>query len=215
MPEIKVVILDYDGVMADSLKPTMEALNSLAKKYKYPEFRNKDEFVKALDKNLIDAFTALGISSLRMPLFLNDLKKKLKEENKKLKLVPGIAQLTGVLSEHFKLALVSYNFKDLVTEILTREKIKDKFATVIAEEPTVRKSKKIKECLEKLGVKMSEAVFVCDTFSDVMEGKDAHVSTIAVTWGYQLRPRILPASPDFIVDKPSELLEALNVIMQG
>lgn len=214
MPEIKAIILDYDGVLVDSLKPLMETVNSLSSKYKYPQIKSKDEFTKIFDKNLFNPAQSLSITPLRAPMYLNDLKKKIKESNKKIKTYPGIGQLANVLSEHFKLAIVSYNFKDIINETLTREKIKDKFEAIIAGEDGQNKSRLIKNCLEKLKLSQHEAVFICDTFGDIMHGKDSRVKTIAITWGYQLRPQLLPASPDFIVDKPAELLEAINVIIQ-
>jgi len=215
MPEIKAIILDYDGVIVDSLKSFMHIFNSLAKKYKYKPVPNKEDFVKLFDRDLFAVLQNIGLSKLKIPMYVADLKKNLKESNKKIKTFPGMTNLLSVLSEHSKLAVVSYNFKDIITPILIQEKLKDKVSVIVAEEPGLPKSKKIRKCLEQLGVKPAEAVFVTDTFGDVMEGKEAHITTIAVTWGYQLRPKILPARPDFIVDKPSELLEALNVITQG
>ena len=212
--EIKAIIFDYDGVVVDTLKQTMDAFNILSKKYKYKPLANKDDFVRTFDKNMVDVLLNLGLSTLRIPIFLNDCKKELKASNKKVKVIPGIGQLCEVLSEHFQLALVTSNFKELVSEVLTRDKIQGKFKVIITDEPTVKKSQKIRQCIEQLGLKSNEIVFIADTFGDIMEAKEAHVKTIAVTWGYQLKSKLLPASPDFIVDKPSELLEALNVMMQ-
>ncbi len=214
MPEIKAIILDYDGVIVDSIKPFMDVFNSLAKKYGYSQTNNRDDFIRIFDKNIFDPALSLGMTKLKAPMYLNDLKKQFKEANKKTKTYPGLGQLATVLSEHFKLAIVSYNFKENINEILTREKIKDRFSLVISGEEVISKSKMIKNCLEKLGLRQNEVVYITDTFADVMHGKEAHVTTIAVTWGYQLRPKLLTASPDFIVDKPSELMEALNVIIQ-
>jgi phosphoglycolate phosphatase-like HAD superfamily hydrolase len=39
--------------------------------------------------------------------------------------------------------------------------------------------------------------------------KKAGVQTIAVTWGYQLRERLVEGSPNHIVEKPAELLEII------
>lgn len=214
MPEIKAIILDYDGVIVDSLKPLMEVSNSLAVKYKYSQTKDKDEFAKVFDRNLFNPVQCFKLTGLRAPIYLKDLKQKLKEANKKTKIIPGIGQLANVLSEHFKLAIVSNNFKDIINDTLTREKIKEKFEVIVSGEEDNNKCKLIKSCLEKLKLSQHEVVFICDTYVDVMHGKDARVKTIAVTWGYQLRPKLLTASPDFIVEKPSELLEALNVLIQ-
>lgn len=213
MPEIKAIIFDYDGVIVDSAKTFMDVFNSLAKKYGYKQVSNKDEFTKIYDRNLFEPETSLGLTKLKTPMYLKELKKNLKDNNKKVKAYTGIGQLMTILSEHFKLALVSTNFKEAVAEVLSKEKIKDKFSAIVIEEgQTIPKM--IRKCLEQMELRPNDVVFVSDTFGSIMLGKEAHVKTIAITWGYQLRPKLLTASPDFIVDKPSELMEALNVIIQ-
>jgi phosphoglycolate phosphatase len=49
--------------------------------------------------------------------------------------------------------------------------------------------------------------YIGDTVGDIKEARAAGVWTVAVTWGWHSRERLLAARPDFLVDTPEELLQ--------
>ena len=59
---------------------------------------------------------------------------------------------------------------------------------------------------EKLGVEMQEIVYVGDTSTDMMTGKNAGAWTIGVLWGFRDREELEKYKADVIIDKPSDIL---------
>ena len=51
-----------------------------------------------------------------------------------------------------------------------------------------------------------QTYYVGDTTGDIREAKTAGVRTVAVAWGWHSRERLLAAQPEFVVDKPEDLL---------
>lgn len=59
----------------------------------------------------------------------------------------------------------------------------------------------------KLGVSMEETVYVGDTSTDMMTGRDAGAFTIGVLWGFRDRAELEKYKADVIIEKPADLLK--------
>ena len=60
-----------------------------------------------------------------------------------------------------------------------------------------------------LGVPPQESVVVGDGPTDIMAGREAGASTIAVLWGYRTRKELTPCQPGRFVETPDELDQLL------
>ena len=49
--------------------------------------------------------------------------------------------------------------------------------------------------------------YIGDTLGDVMEGREAGVKTISVTWGWHDEDRLKKGKPDYIIRNPEELIK--------
>ena len=50
------------------------------------------------------------------------------------------------------------------------------------------------------------------TVGDILEARAAGVRSVAVTWGWHDRERLVAVSPDFIVDTPERLLSLASAV---
>ena len=60
--------------------------------------------------------------------------------------------------------------------------------------------------MEKLGLKQCEIVYIGDSEVDIQTAKNAGVLSIAVSWGFRDRSYLETFFPDYIIDKPDELV---------
>ncbi len=67
------------------------------------------------------------------------------------------------------------------------------------------KAKTMIKIMKKNCFGSDETVYVGDMTHDVKAGKKAKVITIAVSWGYQSREKLLKESPNFLIDDLKEL----------
>lgn len=70
----------------------------------------------------------------------------------------------------------------------------------------------VHRALGLLHIRPENAVYVGDSWYDVMAGKEAGVTTIGVTWGMATKEQLNEHQPHFVVDSWEELLVALNRI---
>ncbi|MBR1443875.1 MAG: HAD family hydrolase, partial [Firmicutes bacterium] len=55
----------------------------------------------------------------------------------------------------------------------------------------------------------TEIIYMGDTNTDMMTGKNAGMFTVGVTWGFREREELEKNGADKIIDKPNEILDLL------
>ncbi len=74
------------------------------------------------------------------------------------------------------------------------------------------KHEKIIQAAKQFNFEKNLAYLVGDTISDIREARLAGIKSIAVTWGYQSRNKLLEESPDFIAETPQDILDIFEGI---
>lgn len=85
-------------------------------------------------------------------------------------------------------------------------------AAVFLEDTTIHKPRPepILLALEKFNTRPENAVYVGDSFHDIVAGREAGVKTIAAAWGPMPRAELERESPDFIAESMDDLLVIFN-----
>jgi phosphoglycolate phosphatase-like HAD superfamily hydrolase len=74
------------------------------------------------------------------------------------------------------------------------------------------KQEKIIHVAQQFNFEKHLVYLVGDTISDIREARLAGINSIAVTWGYQSRNKLLEKSPNFIVEAPQDILDIFEAI---
>lgn len=61
-------------------------------------------------------------------------------------------------------------------------------------------------CAKELGVDPADSLFFGDSASDIQAAHNAGMKGVAVTWGYQPHERLMSANPDYVIEKPTDML---------
>lgn len=123
----------------------------------------------------------------------------------------NIITVLKALKKKYKLAVVS-NKSDHLVKKLNDELFDGLFDLSIGEQ----KGLKIKPNPDMLNyavnyfnLKKDEVIFIGDSEVDILTGKNALIKVIAVSWGFRDLNQLKDYDPDYIVNKP---LELLNII---
>jgi HAD superfamily hydrolase (TIGR01549 family) len=208
---IKVVIFDYDGVIVDSLSMAFEIINELCcGVFRYHKITTKEEFKDLYNMNIYDALKKIGLPKYKLFMYIKQTKGLIKEKSKKVKIYKDIPYTIKKLKSKYKLFVISSNFTGIINSKLKEYKILNYFESVIGADKIQKKTKRIKIVLKENNLTPEQVVYVGDTVGDIKEGKKVKVRTMAVTWGFHNKERLLKAKPDFIVDEPKEILNILG-----
>ncbi len=124
----------------------------------------------------------------------------------------GIVELLdSLINNGIKIAVLS-NKPDNVAQDVVRLFFKDRFDAAYGQRSGIKIKPDPAAALEiskELGIDVSEAAFIGDTNVDIATGKNAGMKTIGVLWGFRDEDELLSAGADYIVSKPSEILDII------
>ncbi len=127
----------------------------------------------------------------------------------KLKPYEGIMELIQSLKEQgIKLAVLSNKPHARVIQNIEAIFGKDMFHHLQGEIIGVNRKPDpmgVYQTLEALGLKKEECLYIGDTNTDMMTGKNAGLDTVGVTWGFRTEEELRSYDPAYIVHHPSEI----------
>ena len=217
---ISAVIFDFDGVIVDSIDSSVLAFHDyFLRGWITQEFKTKKEFLGFFNKD--KAFT----EALNKIVTSKENKKKLQDhygnQNSyyiQSSLMEDSRMILDYLMNHScSLGIVSSNLRSNIESILNKENIKQYFRFVISGDTNLQEkivSEKpspegILYGLNIISVKPENAIFVGDTGTDILAGKNANIGLVVAKASdesdYNYLSNFNPP-PDKVIRNLSELL---------
>jgi 2-phosphoglycolate phosphatase len=215
---IRLVIFDFDGVLADTVEDIADSANTVRATYRLP----------SLPVERVCAAIRGGAEGIMRSLLPDDYQSELpaaaslftaeyaKCYQVHTHLYPGVAKTLADLQADGLVMAVATNKVEAVTRDLTRILgIERCFAMVVGPESVSHRKpdpETLEVILKHLGVSPGEALMVGDTTTDIEAGRAAHVATCAVLYGYGSREEIEGAKPDHFLESFEGLPDLLDAI---
>ncbi len=108
--------------------------------------------------------------------------------------------------------LFSNKFQE-ISEKLAKHYYKDEISAVYGQLPQYPSKPQVgctDRILKSTGLSADEILIIGDTEVDILSAKNNHIDCVCATWGYQTRDVLMKYEPDYIIDRPEELLEILR-----
>ena len=203
-----LTIFDYDGVLIDSLQQVLSVSAEFCHLIGHEPAPTKETIRKLDVMTYPELARAAGLSSRRIDAFTRYVFDRFRSANAPVAFFPGIRSLLHQLSPQ-KTAIVSGNAKDVISAQLTAHGLAERIGFIYGALESGDKAKKIKFACLEAGVNPAMACMVGDAVSDMRCAKQAGVTAIAVTWGWQPKHILSKENPDYVVDTVSELSSLL------
>ena len=213
---IKLLIFDLDGTIADTIEAIANGLNLTMKNYYYPThtyeavkamvgngarnlvrtacpegtFDGNEEFFEEVYQNYCDMYAVTHLDT-------KECYAGMKEAMLTLKLRGYTLAVLSNKQDPFTKGIVAQLFEgDTISFVQGQTNMP------LKPDPTVPLW-----IASNLGFEPYETAFVGDSDVDIKTGKNAGMTSVAVTWGYRDREKLEALSPDILIDKPEELTE--------
>lgn len=202
-----ILLFDYDGVLVDSLDIFMHHFISACQKEGISQINDKSSFLHLFDKNLYESMLEIGMSLETILCVVNQVRDGLIKDQNKLILFPGIYDIVKILALKNELLVVTSNESNVVLSFLKTHGLTE-FKAIYGSDKGGSKVNKI-NTIKKL-YPNGEFYYIGDTTGDIDEGRQAGVSTVAVSWGWHDSSKLIVKKPDYLIDHPKKLIEIMT-----
>ena len=205
----KVIIFDFDGTLADTIDILLSITNRLSAEFGFKS-ATKEQLAQLSNLNSWQILQYSGISIFKFPLLIRRLKAELHREVPHIQLFPGIKEVLLDLKQRgFQLGIITSNSRENVLGALEKNGLQDTF-TFIYSGSTFGKHKVINKWLRIENIHTEKVVYVGDEIRDIDAAKKTGIKVIAVGWGFNSPQALAAQNPNFLIERPQELIEIMN-----
>jgi phosphoglycolate phosphatase len=197
-------LFDFDGVLADSLDLYADAVTRCLDRIGMPFEKGREDYLALFDGNYYESMAARGIDLVAFAQATKEIFPAIDYDT--MKPFSGLAPVLDALRKDHLLAVVSSNGSRTIQKMLARFGFDPYFKEILGYDFLFSKKEKIDYAVEKYGILREMAFYIGDTCGDILEARAAGVRSVAVTWGWHDRERLLAVGPDFVIDTPEGLL---------
>jgi len=202
-----LIHFDYDGVLVDSFEQLLDLAQRTQKEMGAGRVPRAEDFRTIPNLTLQEIGRRIGIPEGRAMEFAAKMFHRLRQDPRVPAIQKGVAKILEELSRKHALAIMTANSREVVQKGLRQGGLENFIRMIYDGETSASKADKIRASMKAFGMPANQTYMVGDAQSDITEGKIAGVKTVAVTWGFQPRERLIEANPNHVVEKPEELLK--------
>jgi phosphoglycolate phosphatase len=199
-----LVMFDFDGVIADSLQAMERATMRALRENGLDDLATDDVVLRIVETNWFEGLRRLGVPP-EVVAYMDDLVAESVSAGE-VEPYEGIGDVIATLAKRDCVAIITSNRSDIVAEFLSQWDIGG-IDEVLGGDKGESKVPKLRAALDRHP--HDEAWFIGDSVGDILEGREAGVTTVAATWGWHPEERLLAASPDRVAGMPRDLLGLL------
>ncbi len=201
------VLWDFDGTLADTFSCLVSAYNALAARRGLRPIDNPEA---ARNLTPLELLRTLGIPLVRVPSLLTSVLAWVRRDMPGIHLFPGMEQvLDSFQRSGCRMSVLSSNSRDNILACLQANGVASHFESVIGYRRIFGKGGVIRHFLKRHASAGERAVYVGDEVRDILAARKAGVDVASVTWGYNTRELLTKHAPDYVLDRPEQLLTLL------
>ena len=204
------ILFDYDGVIVDSIEIFSRTVEIATGKLGYStEFTARD--MRSIKHMTIESISDyVKIQREQIPEFLEHMDRELHRAAPEVPIFPEIPRVLREISRLGEVGIVSATPAPIIENVLKNHSLDHFFPEIIGGDTPGSKTSKIKSLLADNGSSFGASCMIGDTISDVEQGNDAGVLTIAVSWGWHSVEWLRSANPDFVAGSAEELISLIR-----
>lgn len=208
MPNKKIVIFDFDGTIADSLPQIGLIYNRIAKEKGYGEI-TRENLDGLREKSGWEIIKELKVPIYAVAFVVRKIFSAMNGMIGSLKMVDGMKEvLLGLKADGCELGILTSNSEANVKKFLRGNDL-EIFDHLHCGCGIFGKKTVLRKIEQDNGFVPEQIIYIGDEIRDIEAAKSCGVKSVAVAWGVYKKEIIAKANPDFLAEKPGDLLEVV------
>lgn len=212
MDQPETIIFDFDGTLADTFLMTLDIIYQFTHHRQLPA---KADISRLRSVSLLTAISELNVPWWRSLFLLRRVRRIVAERIREVELIPGTAELLGLLAKDYRLFVVSSNSTANVQAVLKRYRLESCFSGVYGGVNPWRKQRTLHQLADTYRLRVQSTWYVGDENWDIQAAHNQGMRSAAVTWGFSNPGQLKRKHPEVLVFNPDELIGRLEAYKPG
>jgi phosphoglycolate phosphatase len=200
----QLLMLDYDGVVVDSLEISTSALAEACRQAGVARVASAEDALALFEGNVYDRLRAAGAAPQQIEEVVARFTRAVRVALPALRPFPLMQEVMAELAEARYMVIVTSNTRGLVEVFLRRHGIRG-VAEIAGAEAGESKVTKIEKLMGRFAQQKLHW-FVSDTAGDMREARLAGATPLGVAWGWHAPALLEEAGAERIAATPADLL---------
>jgi len=210
---LRVILFDFDGTIADTFTETVEIFNHFADKYGYNRIADED-VEETRHMNAWQLLKFVKIPKHKVPFLMRKGRAMLYRNLDKTRVFEGIRELLEwAEANDIPCGVVTSNSKKNVERFALLNRLPN-IHFVRSSSRLMGKHREFKRVLKKRKIAKEDVIYIGDESRDIEAAHEAGMKIISVTWGYNSKQALAQHRPDYIANTPEELLNIVRSISE-
>lgn len=214
MPALQTVLFDLDGTLIDSIQLIIDSYHHTLAVHGIPA-RTDQEWLDGIGTPLRVQFAEWAHDEERMAAMIDTYREyNIFHHDSRVRVYPGVVDMVqAVRAAGCRTGLVTSKNRVGAFRGLRVAGLEEAMDVVIGADDVVHPKphrEPVDRAVAHLGADPATTVYVGDSVHDMHSGRSAGVRTAAVLWGPFGRSDLEPASPDYWLEHPRELVSLLT-----
>jgi phosphoglycolate phosphatase len=206
---LKVIIFDFDGTIADTFDALSRIINRLSPEFGYLPASN-EKIAEFRNSTATQIIKSSGVSIFQLPFIIKKVKACLNQEIHLLVPIKGIDEvLRELYNQGYQLGIITSNSRENVETFLNSNNLQYLFSFLSSGTTLFGKNRIINKFLKQQNLRLEQAIYVGDEIRDIEAAKRSNIKVIAVSWGFNSQEILAQHEPDFLINEPKQLIEAI------
>ena len=206
----KIIVFDFDGTIADTYDELVNLANQLADEFNYKPI-DKNKLLKLRNLSSWEIIKQAEIPLFKIPFLFKRVQTELGKNIHQIKLISGIETILCQLKYRgYRLGIITSNTEKNVRIVLNNYQLSSLFDFICAETTIFGKHRVINEVIGKKKINRADIIYVGDETRDIRSAQKSRISVLAVAWGFNSKQVLAKQQPDFLVEQPGQLIEAIE-----
>ncbi|MEO8200199.1 MAG: HAD-IA family hydrolase [Gemmatimonadota bacterium] len=212
---LTTLLFDLDGTLIDSIRLIIDSYHHTAASHDL-EPRTDEEWLHGIGTPLRVVFGQMGVSPEKVDALVETYRNYniAHHDTEVIPYVGAPELIRRVRSNGYQIGLVTSKNRLGALRGLRLAGIEDQFDVLVCADDVIHPKphpEPVLRALDELKAKAEDTLFIGDSIHDMQSGRAAGVRIAAVLWGPFRREHLVPATPDYWLEKPEDLLTILEI----
>lgn len=202
------IIFDFDGTIADSFKVFLDILYEVTGT---TERLPASEVARLRGMSPLHIAVEVKIKPWKIPLLVLRGRRQMRTQMNRVHAFAGMTDVIKKLSaDGHELYIMSSNSVQNIQPFLKKYDMSTEFIKIYGNVGVFAKARVLKRVLRQNNLTPSDTFYIGDEVRDVVAAKHAGLRMIAVTWGYNNAEILEAQQPQYLAQRPEDIVEVFE-----